>query len=522
MLLVLAICNKDAELAIANLEWQEELAVGKSEHDCLISYEESTRRDYIDKARAIASRIYRDVRLFLYPDSPVKTWPQAPNWAWQNTARFIPLHYKTPWLWLEADAIPLKPGWLERLDEEYLKAGKPLMGAVIEGVVPGSHINGVAVYPADVAQITIKGLLCEKAAWDVVMAAETVDQRHNASHLIHHCWGIKDGRISQTMGEPASFKELQNVYDWVDLNAVLCHRCKDTSLIHWLRVMRSTEFNVPQLCPQQADTKPSVVSPAYQPCSPVEIFIVSCERDLPWLEYCLKSIKKFCTRFSGITLVVPEQERSLFKRFVEEYGVRLHGNDEPPGKGHLAHMWAECCADHFVPVGALARPDHFVLHVDSDCVFKMPTTPLDYFHDGKPIYIIRSYESLYDPVRKVVSDCAQWKPVAERALGFPVHYYTMCRMPTITDLSVLPEMRKWIEGIHDRPFRDFILDGKNDFPPHFSEYPTIGAFAYEFFRDHYHWIDSAKEVAPVDRLYQFHSWSGLTPKIREQIESWLR
>lgn len=512
MLLVIPICPKDVELAIANLEWQEEIQAEKSKHDCLISYEEGTRQDLVDKARDIASRIYRDVRLFLYPTAPSRSWPQAPNWAWQNAARYIPMHWKCHWLWLEADAIPLRPGWLEALDAEYLKAGKPLMGAVVDGVVPGSHINGVAVYPADVSHISTKAFLCENAAWDVVMSQETLECRHNAFQLIHHIWGVReDGTISQTTGTSPTFTELQQVYDWVNLDAAICHRVKDASLIKWLRYMRSAEFNVPKLTmTTDAPVKPDYFAATQR----TEIFIVTFDKDLPWLEYCLRSIHKWCGGFSGVTLVVPEVQHWAF---VNLQGCKLCTFEEKPGKGMLHHMAIECMADQFVPAGT-----DCVLHVDADTIFNGPTDITQFFRDGKPIYVWRTYDSLYDPKLKVNSDCVIWKERTEAALGFSTNVYGMCVMPCINSLKLFPEFRKWIEATHKMPFVEWATSGQNSFPQTWSEYAALGAFAKELMPELYYWLDCAKDPVPKENSFHFHSHSGLTPKIREQIEGWLK
>lgn len=517
MLLVVAFCNKDAELAIANLEWQEELSAGqKSTHTCLLSYEESTARHFVDQAHAIASRVYASVEVFVYPDAPVRTWPQAPNYAWQSTARYIEYKFRQHWLWLEADAIPLKPGWLEAIDEEYRRCGKPLMGAVVKGVVPGNHVNGVAVYPWNVSYITTRALLCGNAAWDCVMAQETMHCRHECNRLIHHLWGVdKEGNASHNSGEPATFTELQQVYKWVDLNAVLCHRVKDASLIYWLRMMRSAEFNVPKFttsAPIEVPKPPKAKSPA---CPPTQIFLVTYHKDIPWLEFCLRSVKKFCTGFTGLTLVVPNAEMSLFKRFKDE-GISLKGFDERPGKGMLHHMAIECMADQFVPPGT-----ECVLHLDADTIFNGPTDASQFFRDGKPIYVWRTYDSLYDPQRKVNSDCVIWKERTEKALGFQTNVYGMCVMPCINSLKLFPEFRAWIEEQHKMSFVDWFCSGPNAFPQDVSEYAALGAFAKELMPDLYHWLDCAKEPVPKENSFHFHSHSGLTPQIKQQIEGWL-
>ena len=63
--------------------------------------------------------------------------------------------------------------------------------------------------------------------------------------------------------------------------------------------------------------------------------------------------------------------------------------------------------------------------------------------------------------------------------------------------------------------------GRNEFPQDRNEFPALGAFAWEFFRDSYHWIDIDKVPPPKDRVHVYWSHGGITQAIREQIEGYL-
>lgn len=512
MLIVLHFCDKDGALALEDLRWAKELD-DRIDYECLLSYDETTRAETIRQCVETARAVFKTVHEFRYPTPPVKGWPAAPNWAWQNTARYIPTAFKDHWFWWEADAIPVRSGWCKILDDAYKREGRPFGGHIVQGVVTGGHMNGVGIYPNQVDRYTLRALMCQNQAWDVVMAEEAMGETGDISLEIQHLWGITNGKPDHTGGEPAHFRELQNVYNWVDLNAAVVHRVKDDSLIKWLRHIRSPEHNVPMLTPivESAPAPAPIASTAVQP---TEIFIVTFAKDLPWLQYCLRSVKKFCTGFTGVTLVVPSDEKSFFKQF--QLDAKLVTFNERPGKGMVHHMAIECMADKLVSNAEC------VLHLDADTIFNGPTDVSQFFRNGKPIYVWRTYESLYDQERKVNSDCVIWKERTERALGFKTDVYGMCVMPCINSMKLFPQFRQWIEQQHGMPFVDWATQGQNAFPQDWSEYSALGAFAKELMPDLYHWLNCAVEAVPKENSYHFHSHSGLTPKIREQIEGWLK
>ena len=117
-----------------------------------------------------------------------------------------------------------------------------------------------------------------------------------------------------------------------------------------------------------------------------EIFIVSFGRHFQWLEYCLRSIEKYASGFSGTTLIVPDVDEPMAKAMF--HGVTVKSGPEWEGKGMLWHMAQVMRADEWCPDA------DFILHTDSDCVFHEPTTPDDFFANGKPMLFHESFRSL--------------------------------------------------------------------------------------------------------------------------------
>lgn len=83
-----------------------------------------------------------------------------------------------------------------------------------------------------------------------------------------------------------------------------------------------------------------------------------------------------------------------------------------------------------------------------------------------------------------------------------------------------------MEAEQKMPFRDYVLSCKNSFPQTFAEFPSLGAFAWQFFREWYEWVDldelmAAKMPIPKDKQTTFWSHQGITDSIKAQIEQWL-
>lgn len=284
------------------------------------------------------------------------------------------------------------------------------------------------------------------------------------------------------------------------------------------------EVNVPQHV-----ARGTIMTNATPVDGPTEILIVTHAKDLPWLKYCLRSIQKFCRGFQGVVVAVPNHQLSDFlamlvmlKGGTKAVPVRFQGYDEVPGKGMLQHMAVMAQADLIVPPGT-----RYVLTCDADCIFQMPTTPEDYFANGKPYYIVRSWASLTteDPAHpgsKVVSDCLQWKPATDRQVGFDTQWFTMCMNTVVFPLDFFARYRAHIEQVHGRPFQEFMLDGRNEFPQSNMDFTAMGAYAHRFMPERFTWFDVAHPPYPADRKRAYWSHGGITPEIRNEIEEVLK
>lgn len=554
MLVIYPFCEKDWVQTCKNIEWAKELE-RHLPFTAILSHDDRTHPSHVAEVQRAAERLFEKVIVFWYP-APLKTsWPAAPNWAWQNIARYIAcIHPKESWLWLEPDSVPIRKRWLHDIEAEHLRGGKPFTGVVPDGM---AHMTGVAVYPPDVAAYSQAAMRTEEAAWDVVLGKDIQGMIHGKHTLFQHAWCInaETGKPWNGSGEVPTFKSTHDVVRLVDMKAALFHRNKDGTLIEWLRrfYAHPEEAYVPvhvgdaksqveqpragshvemreastrgQPPPQRSDSPAANGAGQPTPDRPfgftgkAEIMVVTYHKDAPWLQYAMACMRKHATGFSGLTLCLPKKDREAFGWLAKaDVGMPINVQlyDEAPAKGMIQHMAILASADQMVPSGTT-----HVLSMDADCMIKEPISPDEYFIGTKPIYVIRSYAGLHDPVRKVTSDCAQWKEPTERQLGFETPFFTMCRHPTGLPIDFYPLYRNHIERVHKRDFFAYMLSGKNSFPQNRMDWTAFGAFAYEKMRDRFEWIDVDKVTAPSDKVKAYWSHGGITPEIRAEIEGFL-
>jgi hypothetical protein len=256
---------------------------------------------------------------------------------------------------------------------------------------------------------------------------------------------------------------------------------------------------------------------------PTEVFIVSYSKDLPWLVYALRCMKKYLSGFQGVTICHPDNECHLFDPLLKEFDfMRLHSYPDIPGKSMLLHMVKIAEADMIVP-----PETKYILTCDSDCMYRMPTTPEHYAWNDKPYCIVRSWDSLTtedpnNPGTKVVSDNLQWREPTDRQLGFNSEIFGMCMNTVMFPMDFFSEYRSHIRKVHNRSFRDVILSGRNEFPQSSMDFTAMVGFAYTHMHNRFHWFRVETPPYPVDRKQAYWSHGGITPETRAQIEGFLK
>lgn len=221
--------NGDGALLVKMLEFSAWLC-GQQPFEACISYDHSASPQLVMRVKRAARSAFANVTEILYPVPEHRSWPYAANCAFQHAADFMS-QADAPWLWCEADAVPLTPDWLHVLDYEYRRRKKPFFGPIVPGM---GHMNGVGIYPAQTPQFAPRAMQSQWGAWDSDMKPDMIHLCYDASSLIQHCWGIVNNQPHPRDGQAPRF-DTKDKLGWVYSSAVLFHRCKDGSLIDRLR-----------------------------------------------------------------------------------------------------------------------------------------------------------------------------------------------------------------------------------------------------------------------------------------------
>jgi hypothetical protein len=231
------------------------------------------------------------------------------------------------------------------------------------------------------------------------------------------------------------------------------------------------------------------------------LFIKSYKPDFVWLAYALRSIKKFCTGYHEVVIVVPnsdlEEAFKLLPQFDTVNNYRVIGIDEPPN-GYLYQQVVKMNAHNYTDC-------ELIQYHDSDCIFTMPTDPSYYMENGKPWMYCTPYDK--------VGDAVMWKHCAEKALGFSDDFERMRR-------HGLTYYRSSLELLHEKYplINSHVMSQPGR---HFSEFNVMGSFVAKFEPEKYLWKNTDEYPIIPERMKQFHSYSQYTPENIQWMEELL-
>lgn len=227
------------------------------------------------------------------------------------------------------------------------------------------------------------------------------------------------------------------------------------------------------------------------------IFIRSFRNDLRWLQFALRSIKKYVTGCDAVVVTVPQADVRLFR----DAGIECVPCPDFK-RGYLAQQATKMTADFFIKGG-----DAWVVFMDSDCVF---TAPFDlaalFVPDGAPI-------ALYTPYA-VLGAAVPWQKPTEAALGFPCPNETMRRHGIVYSTQELRKFRAWFASARRQNIAAYI-ENVSETPANFSEFNVLGSWLWQFYRDSRRWYDSSRETPPALPLRQGFSWDGIEKDLAE-------
>lgn len=233
------------------------------------------------------------------------------------------------------------------------------------------------------------------------------------------------------------------------------------------------------------------------------IFVVTYRKDFEYLRYCLLAYEKFADGFEELVLVVPGYDFDAAVELVRKTvtkPVAVRSGEEWPNRGMLWAMTQKCRADEWCP-----RAD-IIFHIDADCVFTEPVTPLEYVKDGKPILLYESFVSLN---KKGIDECNKWQVCTQACLPFDVLHETMRRHPEVYHRNLYARTRELVEQKTGRRFDDYVQGQTNSFPQTYCEHVTLGNVAIQCFADQYELYNLEHKPWPTQKLHQGWTHNGM-------------
>lgn len=223
MLCVIPFCARDAWATLNLLAWMRELGEMKK-HQALLVSDHGINTELLNKIHGAASSIFNRTELSQLSRCNPHGWPRACNGMFSHALYVVNKRFKCPFWWNEPDCIPLRAGWLDLLEEEYLHCGKPFMGHIAEK--PFKHLTGCALYPANATSFNPFFTKNNPIAWDAITPEKVLPYSHH-TELFQHLWVRPDGQLA-TFSDDLSLAV-------VSPKAVVLHRNKDHTLIERLR-----------------------------------------------------------------------------------------------------------------------------------------------------------------------------------------------------------------------------------------------------------------------------------------------
>jgi hypothetical protein len=222
-----------------------------------------------------------------------------------------------------------------------------------------------------------------------------------------------------------------------------------------------------------------------------DIFIRTYYKDIPWLEYCIKSIKKFVSGYRQIVIVIPEGQKNSLDAIS---GCRIetcpvYSND------YIGQQLTKMKAITYTDADK-------IMFADSDLIWQEAFDVNQYMYYGKPVVLKESFENF----KEKYPDVYQRKVWLSKYLGYEVKYEYMRRHPFLFERKLLTVTNI----LADRGLPEDVSG--------MSEFNIMGSLADTLFHDNYFFLDTEKGAFPKVKVKQYWSWGGLTPEIVNEIE----
>jgi hypothetical protein len=246
MLVIIPVSEADEQMVGPSSELINKLG-GCPNHDLLV-VGSTDCQPLVNELHAKLKGQFKDTSTHVF-QCLTKGWPLGPNAYFRNTISYLYTTTNTidqPWYWFELDNTPLKKGWLDALQKEYVAAHAVFLGArhatyyVDQNnklLSKGYHMAGTGIYPKNFTQLCDLWRFEEGVAFDVWIQWEIIKAGLTDTPLIQHNWKTCNYRreggeiVCDNFDMPHPDLHTNKP---VSPEAVIVHGCKDLSLARLL------------------------------------------------------------------------------------------------------------------------------------------------------------------------------------------------------------------------------------------------------------------------------------------------
>lgn len=236
------------------------------------------------------------------------------------------------------------------------------------------------------------------------------------------------------------------------------------------------------------------------------IFLRTCQRDIKWAEWCLKSIGKYWKTKSQIVVSADLQCKPAIQSCQQFVGpIKFVPQEQwDPGWNFQQYVKMNCEA---------ICDGEFITFIDSDCVFTSECSLDDLCENGHPVIWLTEYAKIPEP---------RWKGNIERLMKTYVEYDFMRRFPITYRRDSIAPCRRHLEGMHNVSLEKIL----RELPSHvFSEFNILGCYAFHQEFNRYSWKHT-DEIDLHPEKYQWHvpvrqfnwfEWNEETPDMLAKL-----
>jgi hypothetical protein len=238
--------------------------------------------------------------------------------------------------------------------------------------------------------------------------------------------------------------------------------------------------------------------------SGVDIFIKTYHKDFVWLEWCLKSIKKYATGFRNIIIVSDNDTHKIPDSFLEIIPLKVVYVDLPRTRPTyvehgLGYLWQQ-----YIKLTWYDYTDaEEVLILDSDEMLTVPTSPEHFKTDSKYHWFFRHWNEM--------GDARCWRESTENLLGVETEFSGMCITGFILQKQTSLALKNHLcsKNNVDSIWEIFV---KNNMKTA-SEFNIYGCFIKYFDRQEYTQLLIDHKIKYINNtIKKDWSWGGLTNK----------